>query len=108
MCLIIKGRQKCSGACVCMCVRLCVRVCVPLWDWLLSSQVYGFMRGAWYCTTYRLIGHRNNDIVATGRRLQITGRLEVCKRVDTGMGVYLCVCVQGRQKEMLVCKILKV
>lgn len=47
------------------------------------------MRGAWYGTTYNLIGHHNNDIVAIGRRLQTTGCLRVSKWVDTGMGVFL-------------------
>lgn len=82
MCLIIKGLQKCFCVLVCVCMSI-------LWDWLLSSQVYGFMRGAWYGTTYHLIGHHKNDIVAIGRRLQITGCLGVSKWVDTGMGVFL-------------------
>ena len=78
---------------VCVCVCVCI-----LWDWLLSSWVYGFMRGAWYGTTYHLIGHHNNDIAAIGRRLRITGCLGVSKWVDTGMGVFLCECQEDGKR----------
>lgn len=62
---------------VCVCVSVCVRACIStLRDWLLSSWIYGFIRGAWYSTTYHLRVHHNNDIVATGMCLQITGVLK--------------------------------
>lgn len=58
MCLIIKGLWKCSGA--------------RAFAWVSSGKsfafyldVYGFMHG----TTYCLIGHHSNDIVAVGRYL---------------------------------------
>lgn len=61
--LIIKGPLKCSGACA--------------FSWVSSGKsfafhldVYGFMHG----TTYCLIGHHGNDIVAVGSsRLRVNG-----------------------------------
>lgn len=61
--LIIKGPLKCSGACA--------------FAWVSSGKsfafhldVYGFMHG----TTYCLIGHHGNDIVAVGSaRLRVNG-----------------------------------
>ena len=54
--------------------------------------------GAQCGTTYHLIGHHNNDILAVGMRLQINGCLWVSKWVDTGMGVFLCECKEDRKK----------
>ena len=75
MCLIIKGRWKCSGA--------------QAFAWVSSGKsfafdldVYGFMHG----TTYCLIGHHSNDIVAVGRHLQRSS----CLRVNGWIGVWVC------------------
>lgn len=66
MCLIIKGLWKCSAACA--------------FAWVSSGKwfafcldVYGFMHGPTYC----VIGHHSNDIVAFGRHLQRSARLQV-------------------------------
>lgn len=81
---------------------LCVCVSV-LWDLVaLHPGFMVFMHGPWYGTTYHLIGHHNDDIVAIGRRLQITGRLRVSKWVHTGMGVFLYECKADRKRCMYV------
>lgn len=78
MCLIIKGLWECSGT--------------RAFAWVSSGKslafyldVYGFMHG----TTYCLIGHHSNDIVAVGRLLQRSARLRVngCVRAWACFGI---------------------
>lgn len=96
MSLIIKGPQKCSGACVLQEHPLR----------LLSSRVYGFMRGAWYGTTYHLIGHHNNDRAAIGRGLQISECLGVRKRMDKSVceKQRWCLCKGWRCGGLFICE----
>lgn len=83
--LIIKGPLKCSGA--------------RAFAWVSSGKsvafhldVYGFMHG----TTYCLIGHHSNDIVAVG---------STCLGVNGWIRAWVCFCTGGKIiKKENVCK----
>lgn len=64
-----------------------------LWDWLLSSWIYGFTHGAWCGSTFHLKGH--TMIVALGGAF-----LSICKWVNLEMSLFLCE-LKGDRKRWL-------